>query len=103
MNKRHEFNALLVKILGNEDRVYFQPPEGLKMEYPCIRYSRYDLDVKNADNVSYLKTQCYQVIYIDKKPDNEIVDKILETFPMASFDRHYRADNLNHDIFTVYY
>ena len=39
---------------------------------------------------------------IDKKPDNEVIDKILH-LPYSSFDRHYKADNLNHDVFTLYY
>ena len=42
-------------------------------------------------------------IVIDKKPDNETIEKILLTFLYSIFDRHYKADNLNHDVLTIYY
>ncbi len=49
-----------------------------------------------------MQTTAYQVIVIDKNPDSDYVKKV-SLLPMCSFDRHYVADNLNHDAFTLYF
>ena len=82
--------------------VYFQPPENLIMEYPAIRYSVNDIDSKYANNKMYVGMKCYDIVVIDKEPDNPIIEKLLE-LPYASFNRHYVSDNLNHDIIKLYY
>lgn len=101
MVNRPLLHAELVKILGSEN-VYFQPPESIKINYPAIIYSRSDIDNRFANDNVYLQDHAYQVIVVDKDPDSEIVHK-LSKFPMSRFDRHYVADNLNHDVFTIYY
>lgn len=82
--------------------VYYQPPDNLRMEYPAIRYSLSDIDSKYANNKMYVGMKCYDIVVIDKEPDNPIIEKLLE-LPYASFDRHYVSDNLNHDIIKLYY
>lgn len=72
------------------------------MNYPCIIYSRSDIDNLPADNIPYLLNHSYQVIVVDADPDSEIVDRVA-TFPQSRYNRHYVADNLNHDVFTIYY
>lgn len=84
------------------DNVYFQPPESLKLSYPCIVYSRSDMDTKFADDIPYAHSKQYQLIVIDKDPDSNIPGKVA-LLPMCTFDRHYTANNLNHDIFDLYY
>lgn len=73
------------------------------MEYPCIKYERSSGLNLPADNRSYLYTQSYSVTVIDKNPDSEIPNKILETFPMCTKERFYVADGLNHDVFLIYF
>lgn len=90
------------KELLNSENVYYQAPESQKMEYPCIRYSVNEIKSKKADNINYTNTKGYTVIVISKKPDNPVIDKILE-MPMSSFDRHYVSDNLNHDVIKIFY
>ena len=53
--------------------VYFQPPSSIKMKYPAIVYSRSKIDDKNANN------------------------------DVCKFDRSFSSDNLNHNVFTLYY
>lgn len=83
------------------DNVYYQPPESVRMKYPAIRYSRYDIDQQHADNIPYMQSPAFQVIVIDPDPDSKIVDGVA-SLSMCSYDRHYEADNLNHDVFTIY-
>jgi hypothetical protein len=101
MNKRLELQNILETLMGNR-HVYYQPPENLKMEYPCIRYSKSDILSNHADNINYINKINYEIIVIDKNPDNVVIEKILE-LPLSSYDRHYVSDNLNHDVIRLYY
>jgi hypothetical protein len=55
-----------------------------------------------ADNKPYNHQKAYMVTVIDRNPDSEIPEKIA-MLPMCKFNRHYTKDNLNHDIYTLYY
>ena len=101
MASRIELQEKLEELLGSSN-VYYKPPASVKMEYPAIRYYRKDVDKKSADNTAYTLTNCYEIIVIDRKPDNKVIEKLL-ALPMCSYDRSYKADNLNHDVLTLYY
>lgn len=101
-SRRLELQSKLEEILGSKN-VYFQPPGTLRMKYPCIRYTRDRGNHLFADDKTYRYEQAYQIMYIDPDPDSDIIDKLLEHFPMISYNRHYVADNLNHDVFILYY
>lgn len=101
MSNRTNLQAKLEKILGSRN-VYYQPPESVKMSYPAIVYTMSDIDSKHANDKAYINHNRYEIIVIDKKPDNEAIEKILE-LPFSSFDRHYTSDNLHHDVITLYY
>jgi hypothetical protein len=82
--------------------VYYQPPESIKLKYPCIIYSLSDIYARNADDMHYSMQKAYTVTVISRDPDNTIAESILQ-FPRTRFDRRYVADNLYHDILTLYY
>lgn len=100
-NRRLELNQLLIDLFGSNN-VYYRPPENTKMNYPCIRYKKENIISTHADNITYRKTDRYQITVIDKKPDNEVINKLLD-LPMSSFETHYESDNLNHDVIILYY
>lgn len=101
MADRLKLHAKLIELLGS-NHVYYQPPETIKMEYPAIRYSKNSIKSTFANSNVYSNKKSYEIIVIDKKPDNVVIDKMFE-LPYVRFDRHYVADNLNHDVFTLYY
>lgn len=101
MERRLQLHQILTEILGSEN-VYFQPPESTRMKYPCIVYQRNDANTKFADDKPYLNTKRYMVTVIDKDPDSEIPDKIA-ALPLCTYDRHHTVDNLNHDVYNLYY
>ena len=101
MDKRLKLQSNLEKLLGSK-HVYYQPPASLKMEYPAIRYSKSNISSRHADDIKYSNFTRYEIVVIDKKPDNKVIDEIL-SLPLSSFDRHYVSDNLNHDVITLYY
>lgn len=101
MRTWESLQSLLEKLFESK-HVYYQPPENLRMEYPAIRYSTSDIETKHADNTLYIGFKCYDIVVIDKEPDNPIIQKLL-ALPHSSFNRHYVTNNLNHDIIKLYY
>lgn len=73
------------------------------MKYPCIVYHRMTGVTDYADNAPYNFTWGYDVTIIDPDPDSGLADRMIRTFEKVRFNRHYTADNLNHDVFTLYY
>jgi len=101
MGNRLGLQTLLENLLGTRN-VYFQPPATITMQYPCIIYSRNSGDTRFADNKPYTYRLQYNVTVIDPNPDSEILQKVA-MLPMCTFQRHYTADNLNHDVYTLNY
>lgn len=84
------------------DKVYFQPPENVKLEYPCIIYSREDAEFRHANNTLYDQFKKYSVTVIDRDPESGIPDGVAK-LPMCSFNRFYTADGLNHDVYQLFF
>lgn len=101
MDQRLELQAILVGLLGSS-HVYFQPPPSISLSYPCIIYKRRDEEVKHADNLPYNRRKQYDVTVIDRNPDSLIPDKIAD-LPLCVFDRHFTADDLNHDVYKLFF
>ena len=101
MADRIKLQTELERLLGSRN-VYFQPPSSVQMKYDAIRYSRKNIQNRFANNSVYNQQDCYEIVAIYKNPDSDLPRKI-SRLPMCSFDRHYTADNLNHDVFTIYY
>lgn len=101
MGQRNDLHELLCELCGSRN-VYFQPPEGFKLLYPCVVYERDRIETDFANNTPYSHRKRYSVTVIDKDPDSLIPDKIA-CLSMSKHDRHFVSDNLHHDVFTIYY
>lgn len=101
MDKRMQLQVELERIAGRN--VYFQPPASIQLVYPCVIYSLSAGDMKRADNSVYMYTDRFELIFIYKQYNSEIITKVLRAFPMCSVSRVYIADNLYHYVFNLYY
>lgn len=101
MAQRQQLQDLLKEILGSEF-VYFQPPATISMGYPCIVYERDYAKTEFADNKPYKHSKRYLVKVIDRNPDSDIPDKVA-ALPTCVFDRSYAADDLNHDVYKLFF
>ena len=100
-----KLKQIMAAVLGRDpgsDHVYFQPPENIRLKYPAIVYSRNNMPRIHADNSVYGMGTEYSVIVIDPNPESLLL-KPIASIPTCRFDRHYVADNLNHDVFTIHY
>lgn len=101
MAPRLELQAIFTDILET-DNVYFQPPPSVQMIYPCIVYAR-DYELANyADDKPYTHRKRYQVTIIDRNPDSDIPAKVA-ALPLCVYDRFFTADNLNHDVYKLFF
>ena len=91
--------------------VYYQPDTNIKLHYPCVVYVRDGEVPYRADNSHYVTNWSYRLTIIDPDPISScindegtktIIDAISE-LPKCSYIRHFVNDNLNHDVFKIYY
>lgn len=98
---RKDLSDFLRSVLKeNGDNVYFQPPESLKLKFPCIVYELGSYKPTKADNKAYLINESYSITLITKMPDTEYGKQILNK-ETAKFDRYFISDNLYHYVFTI--
>jgi hypothetical protein len=112
MVKRYELNEKLCLALASaayhgivkeaENHVYYQPPENLKLSYPCIIYEWDGTTTRYADNRIYSMMRRYTVTVIDRDPDSQIPLAVAK-LPMCSHDRNFISDGLYHFVYTLYY
>ena len=101
LRPRSELQLILEEILGS-NQVYFQPPSTVQMSYPCIIYTRDDIDIQHADNVPYKHKRRYLVTVVSMEPDNDIIDALI-MLPTAKYGRSYAKDYLNHDTVRLHF
>lgn len=98
-----QLQEVLQEIMGPNHKVYYQPPENLKLSYPCIVYNLATAKISHADNKPYAKFKRYNVTLITKTADNdEYLDQLLD-LPTCYFERQYVTDGLVHSLFDVYF
>lgn len=98
--RRIELHHKLERILGSKN-VYFQPPTGTKLIYPCVVYSLSTANDVHANNNIYRRLYRYTVTYITKDPDDPKRDEF-DDLRYCAFDRFFTSDNLNHFVYTIY-
>lgn len=92
----------LCGILGSTN-VYYDPPESIKLKYPCIIYHQTSGDHAYSGNKTYLYTPSYEITTISKDADDNFVERMVSEFEMIRHGSRYTAENLYHDTFTLYW
>ena len=101
MDRRLLLQQMLEEIPGAK-KVYFQPPENIRLEYPCIIYNRSRTNDIRAANIRYTSRIQYLITVIDRDPDSIIVPSVAN-LTFCSLTNHFVKDGLNHDVFTLYF
>ena len=99
--RRVELQRMLEGLLGSRN-VYFQPPTGTKIQYPCIVYNLDAANDVHANDKIYRRLYRYSLTYITKNPEDPMRDTI-DDLRYCSFNRFFVSDNLNHFVYTIYY
>jgi hypothetical protein len=99
MAQRLQLHDILLSFVQN---VYFQPPPNVSLKYPCIVYHRDFAVTEFADNNPYMNEVRYLVTVIDRDPDSVIPAKVA-AMPKSLFNRFFTSDDLNHDVYRVFF
>lgn len=83
------------------NRVYFQPPENLKLGYPAVVFNLTKIKVDHADDIPYKGAREYMITLITKDPEPDALEEILK-IPYTTLDSTYQSDGMNHFVFTTY-
>ena len=89
-------------ILEEKPKVYIQPPTGKLMEFPCVTITRATGNTLFADNNPYRHQPRYLLTAINEDPVSPLY-KVLASLPRCIHDRSFPAENLNHDVFTIFF
>lgn len=101
MTRRQKLHTELLTLGAR--KTLFQPPPDVLLEYPAIVYTRKSTYTQAADNKNYKATTLYQIELIDPDPDSPLVAALLNKFKMITHVNNFKASNLNHDVFNLYY
>ena len=101
MNQRRlKLQRRLENVLGSRN-VYYQPPTGTMLTYPCIVYNLDTANDVHANDHIYRRLYRYSLTYITKDPDDMKRD-IIDDLQYCRFNRMFVSDNLNHFVYTIY-
>lgn len=100
MARRLDLQEILSSLAS---KAWYQAPPTNKMTYPCFVYKAIEPKVVRANNHGYVSIPGYEVLYISKQEDDDIVPVMLDEFQYCSVGRKYVSDNLYHYVFTIYY
>lgn len=104
MEARLKTDALLRQVLREatgKENLYFQPPSGYKLKYPCIVYTLNRIRNDHANDRVYTQHPSYTVTVIDTDPDSKLMAAV-SVLPKCAYDRQFVSDNLYHTTFTLY-
>ena len=101
MASRLKLQGELEELLGNKN-VYFQPPPSLQIKYPCIIYEVRTRSTQYADNKPYIHHNVYKVTYIDKDPESDVPNKILD-MPMTIHETQYKSSEMYYNVIRITY
>ena len=100
---RRQFLHSLLKELPYLESVWFQPPETIRLLYPCIVYKWDGNSDRYADDTRYKSKRHYSLTIIDSNPDSVIPGVFEKNFPYATLERTYTSDGLNHWVYGLYF
>lgn len=100
-----DLRDILQEIIGPDGYVYYNPSTSIRLQYDCFIFSRNNTSTSRADNKAYRKTPRWTITYVcrDGRDTDILIDKMLETFKWCTHETCYKANNLEHNVFNLYF
>ena len=102
MDRRPELHQILKSLFKGTPHVYHNPPESVKLVYPCIIYKMAGMPDGHADNLRYFEHREYQLTVIDQDPDSKLRERVAG-LKWCRFNRSFVSDDLCHFVFSLHY
>ena len=101
MNSRAQLHSVLQEALPGV-ALYYQPPENIKLTYPCVVYTFDKIKSSEANNSRYIRHDKYTIKLIGSLIDVEKwSDKILG-LRYCDLDTTFVSDGLYHYVYQIY-
>ncbi len=97
-----ELRDIQTKCLGYQ-HTYFNPIDGIRMQYDCVIYNMSAMNERKANNKTYLNRAIYNVTVVSRDPETPVPWAIQEHFERCKPERFFVTDNLYHFPFTIIY
>lgn len=99
--KLHQKLSGIASSVSDNCKVYFQPPEKLKLEYPCIIYKLERVNTTHASNSNYKRNYQFQVMFISRKARLDVVE-LIEDLEWCTLSNVNTSDGLYQYTFAIY-
>ena len=101
MNSRTRLHSVLQETAPGVT-LYYQPPENIKLTYPCIVYTFDKIKSLEANNSRYIRYDKYTIKLIGSLSDVEKwSDRILD-LRYCNLDTTFVSDGLYHYVYQIY-
>ena len=97
---RAELHQQLATILGSS-YVYYQPPESIKLQFPCVIYELSSKIGNYANDRRYYTGTGYTLTLVTATIDDPRCS-LLEQLKYCKFNRYYASEGLHHYVYTIY-
>lgn len=99
------FAEPFVRKTDRTKHVYYNPPTGFQLEYPCYVYGDARPSVYHADNAKYFNRSAWTITVISRDPECSDLAPPLEDLPYCSVNSgsSFTTDGLAHRGYTLYY
>lgn len=88
---------------GYTERIYVNPPDGARIEYPCFIIEHDGYKQIRADNRTMIAVPKYKITHIlNHYESGNFVQEFLYAFSHARHTGQHVSDNLYHDYFLLY-
>lgn len=88
-----------LKTLFPNYKLYFRPPNTIKLEYPCIVYDLAMQEPRHANNTLYTLYLEFEITIISVLPG--VTSSDILTIPSSRQQSHFISNNLVHDVYKV--
>lgn len=104
MDRRLRLHKQLQSVIGDvSENLYFQPPTGHRLKYPCVLYSKTSGHLTHADDKVYGIMDNYTITVIETDPDGQLAYNILNEFDRISYNTKFAKDGLYHTVLSLYF
>lgn len=77
-------------------KVYFQPPDNTRLDYPCIIYKYDTPETQFADNIGYINKMSYEIMVVKTDHELDVIKSLTSKLKRVRFRRIYINDNMYH-------
>lgn len=79
--------------------IYFKPPSGFNLKYPCLVYNPSGVDSVNANNELYIAHRQYELSFMTQRIDQEeLIKDIVKSVPYGRIIREFETNGIQHTL-----